>query len=323
MSDGYMHVSMNKIPVHIISGFLGAGKTTAILQLLKSKNAEEEWAIVVNEFGRVAIDGQTLRSSSQKAEVFDIAGGCICCTAKVYLSENLDAITESGDYDRIIIEPSGLGGIDMVAEIVGSKPVLELKPVICMVDLLTAGIRKIQMIPVYRQQINKSDIIVFTKTDLIADEAESEELVRNFYAQFPDAYVYNPSVIDAALLNAVPERKDSLSKQRILLFANGFESDKAIQADNYSKKSCIFDAVVRFEAQKLRKWLQQHPEILRAKGYFCDKDGWKLLNYTLTHCHFETCETRLQNELVIIAEKNYSSDKEVIDYETALLQISN
>jgi G3E family GTPase len=310
---------MNKIPVHVISGFLGAGKTTAIIQLLKQKRADEQWAIVVNEFGRIAIDGQTLRSSSQKAEVFDITGGCICCSAKVYLGENLDAIIGSGVYNRIIIEPSGLGGIDMVAEIVGSKPVLELKPVICMVDLLTAGIRKIQMIPVYRQQIIKSDIIVFTKTDLITDEKEFDELVRNFNVHFPDAYVYTQSaLIDSELLNEIPEKKALQSKQRIFHFNKGNDTDKAIQADNYFKKSCIFDAVVQFDAQKLKKWLQQHPEILRAKGYFRDKDGWKLLNYTLTHCHFEICESRLKSELVIIAEKS-----ETFDYEAALFQISN
>lgn len=315
---------MNKIPVHIISGFLGAGKTTAILQLLKSKNAEEEWAIVVNEFGRIAIDGQTLRSSSQKAEVFDITGGCICCSAKVYLSENLDAIIESGVYNRIIIEPSGLGGIDMVAEIAGSKPVLELKPVICMVDLLTAGIRKILMIPVYRQQIYKSDIIVFTKTDLITDSHEFDELVGSFFAQFPDAYVYNHAASNnSELLYEIPENKNLHTKQRFFRLDRGNDADKAIQAENYYKKSCIFDATVKFDAQMLKKWLQHQPEILRAKGYFCDKDGWKLLNYTLTHCHFENCKSRLKSELVIIAEKGNVFDKEMIDYEKALLQISN
>ena len=64
---------MKKIPVNIISGFLGSGKTTAIIKLLGHKNAGEQWAIIVNEFGKISIDCQTLSSSSPSGTVYDIS----------------------------------------------------------------------------------------------------------------------------------------------------------------------------------------------------------------------------------------------------------
>jgi len=66
------------IPTNLISGFLGAGKTTAILHLLRQKPADERWAVLVNEFGEIGVDGALLGNPD---EVFirEVAGGCICC----------------------------------------------------------------------------------------------------------------------------------------------------------------------------------------------------------------------------------------------------
>lgn len=127
---------MEKIPVNIISGFLGSGKTTAIIKILGQKTTNEQWAVIINEFGKVSIDSQTLRSSSSNAGmIFEVSGGCICCSAKGYFLENLEKIVRSGNYTRIIIEPSGLGGIELVSEIVGANHAFRLMPAICLVDI--------------------------------------------------------------------------------------------------------------------------------------------------------------------------------------------
>ena len=68
------------IPVHIISGFLGVGKTTAIRHAFHYRPENEKWAVLVNEFGEVGLDGLTL-DSDEGYVVKEIAGGCICCTA--------------------------------------------------------------------------------------------------------------------------------------------------------------------------------------------------------------------------------------------------
>ncbi|MFO0103106.1 MAG: GTP-binding protein, partial [Betaproteobacteria bacterium] len=77
-----------QVPVTVLTGFLGAGKTTLIRHLLSGRPANERWAVIVNEFGIVGIDGTALaaaRSGSTTVELREVAGGCICCAANVPL----------------------------------------------------------------------------------------------------------------------------------------------------------------------------------------------------------------------------------------------
>ncbi|MCX6309669.1 MAG: hypothetical protein NTY32_12870 [Bacteroidia bacterium] len=288
---------MEKIPVHIISGFLGAGKTTTIIELFRQKTTEESWAVIINEFGKIPIDSQTLRASSPSGTVFDIAGGCICCTAKGYLNERLEEIIQSGLYSRILIEPSGLGGIDMVSEMVETKNTLFLKPVICLVDVTGIEIPRLQRNPVYQRQITRSDVVVFTKTDLIESESKRYELIQHFNATFPQANIDRKFSIEPTLLDldfSVKETK-RLGKAFTLF-------DPTLSATNYLQKNCIFKADTILDTEKIKRMLLKHTSIIRAKGYLRTELGWMLLNYTLTDCHFERCNTCAQNEIVLIYE---------------------
>jgi len=175
---------MYKIPVHIISGFLGAGKTTAIIRILSRKPAGENWAIIINEFGKISIDGQTLQSESAEGSVFEITGGCICCSAKGYFQENLEKITLQNRFHRIIIEPSGLGGIDHITELVRKHPALQLMPVVCIVDIAMTRHPRLKMLPIYKAQVQQADLILFSKTELVG-ENELIELADQFSADFP------------------------------------------------------------------------------------------------------------------------------------------
>ena len=75
---------ISNVPTNIITGFLGAGKTTAILHLLQHKPANERWAVLVNEFGEIGVDGSLFQGQfSQEHGVYikEVPGGCMCCTA--------------------------------------------------------------------------------------------------------------------------------------------------------------------------------------------------------------------------------------------------
>jgi len=181
---------MKITPVNIISGFLGSGKTTVIIKLLWQKPDDKQWAIIINEFGKVSIDSQTLRSSSDSGNIFEISGGCICCSAKGYFQENLETIIKSGNYDRIIIEPSGLGGIEMVSEIVSANSNLNLMPVISLVDIACVENTRLQLNPIYRKQISKADIIVFSKCDLLTNSEAQNRLTEKFKSLFPEKLHY-------------------------------------------------------------------------------------------------------------------------------------
>jgi len=288
---------MEKIPVNIITGFLGAGKTTAIILLLNQKTTDEQWAVIINEFGKISIDSQTLKSSSNKGNIYDISGGCICCSAKGYFNENLTEIINSGNCSRIIIEPSGLGGIEMVSEIVDSNPNLMLMPKICLVDIILSENTRIQQLPVCRFQIIKSDIIIFTKCDLLEDKFRELELKSKFDELNPGKEIREYSDI-SMLINGLAAVSKQNNHFRLVISAN-----KELENDNYQKKMFVFDSDTAFEPKKLTDIFSKYPEILRVKGHIRFKNNWILINYTLTNSNYELCDIMLQNEIVVITEK--------------------
>ena len=95
------------IRTHLITGFLGVGKTTAILHLLQHKPAHEKWAVLVNEFGEVGVDGAIL--AAQGAVVKEVPGGCLCCVSGLPFQMGLNMLIAREKPDVLLIEPTGLG----------------------------------------------------------------------------------------------------------------------------------------------------------------------------------------------------------------------
>jgi G3E family GTPase len=286
--------SIEMIPVNIITGFLGAGKTTTIIKILNQKTTNEQWAVIINEFGKISIDSQTLRSSSEAGKVFDISGGCICCSAKGYFHENLTEIIQTGKYSRIIIEPSGLGGIDMVSEIIHTNANLILMPRICLVDILLVENLRLQKLPIYRMQITKSEIIIFTKSDLLNDKLQELVLIKKFNDLYPNKNIQDFSTISTLIYEGATVNQTKNGFQLVTL------ENKNLDDSNYQKKIFTFQAETVFDIEKLASIFVKHPEILRAKGYIRAKNNWKLMNYTLSACNFEVSTTKPRTDLVLI-----------------------
>lgn len=108
------------VPTNIITGFLGVGKTSSLLHLLKQKPANERWAILINEFGEIGIDGSLVNGSRNKApnnnasnekRVFirEVPGGCMCCAAGLPMQIALNQLLAESKPNRLLIEPTGLG----------------------------------------------------------------------------------------------------------------------------------------------------------------------------------------------------------------------
>ena len=105
---------IKNIPCTLVTGFLGAGKTTVINQLLSSKHADERWALLINEFGRIGIDGALLASAQDdnadagSIAIREVSGGCICCTSQLPLQIAISRLLSDHRPQRLIIEPTGL-----------------------------------------------------------------------------------------------------------------------------------------------------------------------------------------------------------------------
>ncbi|WP_087021099.1 CobW family GTP-binding protein [Thaumasiovibrio subtropicus] len=157
---------MNKIPTNIITGFLGSGKTTAILDLLSKKPKNENWAVLVNEFGQVGIDGAFL--SEQGALIKEVPGGCMCCVAGLPMSVGLNALIEQTP-DRIILEPTGLGHPQKILDKLRSDSFsnyLDMRATIALVDPRNLGDTQYTSNDNFQAQLALADIIVGNKADL-------------------------------------------------------------------------------------------------------------------------------------------------------------
>ncbi|MGR5546982.1 CobW family GTP-binding protein [Vibrio sp. PNB22_2_2] len=156
----------NRVPTSILTGFLGVGKTTTILNLLKNKPENENWAVLVNEFGEIGIDGALM--TDQGALIKEVPGGCMCCTAGVPMSVGITALLRQKP-DRLLIEPTGLGHPKQVVATLTSEqylPYVDLKATIALVDPRNLSNEKYLSNQNFVDQLDSSDVVIGSKVDL-------------------------------------------------------------------------------------------------------------------------------------------------------------
>lgn len=157
--------------VDIISGFLGAGKTTFIKQLVSSVFQGEKIVLIENEFGEIGIDGGFLKEAG--IEITEMNSGCICCTLVGDFSTALKKVVEEYHPDRILIEPSGVGKLSDVAkavEAVREQAEIVLNSRITVVDGKKAKLYMKNFGEFYNNQIEHATTIVLSRTQMMTEE---------------------------------------------------------------------------------------------------------------------------------------------------------
>jgi len=165
------------VATNIITGFLGVGKTSAILHLLKSKPAEERWAVLVNEFGEIGVDASMIEgrySQSQGVFIKEVPGGCMCCAAGLPMQIALNQLLSRARPDRLLIEPTGLGHPKEVLQVLSAnynRETLSLEKTVTLVDARNLVDKRYTQHDTFNQQIAVADIVIGNKLDLYqADE---------------------------------------------------------------------------------------------------------------------------------------------------------
>lgn len=166
------------INTNIITGFLGVGKTTLISQLLAHKPKDEVWAVLVNEFGEIGIDGGLLNatvgdnhasesSKKQPAVVIkEVPGGCLCCVSGLPTQVAINQLIQQTKPDRLLIEPTGLGHPAEIAKLLTSEyyqHVIKLQTSICLVDARKVGDPRYQNHDTFTQQLQLADVLLANK----------------------------------------------------------------------------------------------------------------------------------------------------------------
>lgn len=296
---------MHKIPVTVVTGFLGSGKTTLVRRLLQN-NQGRRIAVLVNEFGEVGIDGELLRScqicdgekdSVANASIVELANGCLCCTVQEEFLPTMQELLKRRDQiDCIVIETSGLalpkplvqafrwpeirtgatvdGVITVVdgdalgrGQIVGDLEALEAQRLAD--DSLE---HETPIEDLFEDQLACADMVLLTKTDLMAPDSQSK-VKRWLQQQVPQGVRIVPchqgNVNSDLLLGFNAAVEDSLHR-RPSHHDHGEDHDH----DEAINSICVeidqaFDPVVLIE--RLRQLVQEQ-EIYRIKGFVAVPD---------------------------------------------------
>ena len=174
--------STKRIPVTILTGFLGAGKTTLLNYILKEQHGYK-FAIIVNEIGKIGIDGQLVENA--KEEIVEVSNGCLCCTVRKDLVKGVQNLIKRGGFDYLLIETTGIADPGPVAQTFLNIPQLQqhvqLDSIITVVDAEQIE-RQMLDVDTAREQIVMADFLLINKTDLVDEthlqkiEAKAREL---------------------------------------------------------------------------------------------------------------------------------------------------
>lgn len=266
---------MTPIPANLITGFLGVGKTTAVLDLLKRKDPGEKWAVLVNEYGTVSIDDAFIEGEAvDGVSVRSVAGGCFCCTTAPMLPVALHFLLQDMRPDRLLIETSGLGHpaalVDTLRKNYADR--IELRATVGIVtpsDFAAPGM--IDSNPVFRDQVQLSDVLVLNKLD-----TATPELVADFQ-QWANG-LFPPKLLVAATEQGRLEEGwlDLMVSREVE--ASAGESHALASASRLTARGWIIPPETVFDEDRLLAVLGNRHEITRLKGVFHCENGWIAVN---------------------------------------------
>tara|TARA_R110001583_G_scaffold69341_1_gene196654 strand:+ start:299 stop:1261 length:963 start_codon:yes stop_codon:yes gene_type:complete len=261
---------MSKIPVTVITGFLGAGKTSLLNQLIKN-HKDKKFVIIENEFGEENIDSE-LVANFENEDLFELSDGCICCNLNTELFlvlENL--IKNNHSFNHLLIETTGIADPgNILASFItdpGIKAKFELDSVICLIDAANAE-KDLKKEEVLNKQIAISDTLILNKIDLSNDKAIAQ-LHSKIREINPTSNIHQAiqSKLDVELLDVYAYNPKHI--YQFLFSVDGIEN-KNKKHDHNIENFC-FKSKLAFNQMKLGGWLDAFLQfnsdtIYRVKG---------------------------------------------------------
>lgn len=201
--------------IDIISGFLGAGKTTFIKQLLKEAISGEKVVLIENEFGEIGIDGGFLRDAG--IEIREMNSGCICCSLVGDFGKSLEEVLTKYHPDRVIIEPSGVGKLSDVMKAVrdvASEIEVMLNSAVTVVDVNKCRMYMKNFGEFFNNQIENAGTIILSRTDIAgADKVKAAvAMLREHNAEANIVTTPCGQLTGAQLLEII-EKKDDMAEE--------------------------------------------------------------------------------------------------------------
>lgn len=283
----------------IISGFLGAGKTTFIKEMIKKTG--KQFAIMENEYGEVGVDGRLLEevNNENTLNIYELTEGCICCSIKADFSNSVLTIANTIDPEYLIVEPTGVGKLSAIIENIKKityEKIQLLKPVtIVDVNNITKNIEKYP--DIYIDQIKNSEKIIISKCEgkskqeieEIKNELEkvskSAKITDEHYSKFDKTYFDEILKDYLVKSDTIQEEYDEThldnigiqdiyldNEQKLIPFLNGLISGVfgyIVRAKGYLKCN---NAYLRFDVVDDRYYIQGIDDVEDSRAVFIGKN---------------------------------------------------
>ena len=283
--------SLEKIPVTILTGFLGAGKTTLIRNLIL-KNKSKKLAVIINEFGDLGVDGEIVKQCSDETcpeeNILELANGCICCTVADDFIPTMKSLLE-GQYipEHILIETSGLAlpkpllkafewpeirsrlTVDSVLAVVDAEAVVngifapQMSNELEEKQNQTYVEHETPLSEVFEDQINCSDVVLLTKPDLVKNISDARNIIiKEMERNVPILEVQNGDIGADVILGVNAAAETDLDNRRS--HHDGFDDH---EHDDFDTFSITVPKILDVESFKLvLETLIRENDILRIKG---------------------------------------------------------
>ncbi len=294
--------------IDIISGFLGAGKTTLIKKLIESDLKKERLAIIENEFGEVSIDGDLLKGTN--IDMKEISSGCICCSLVGDFKEAIKEIVKKYSPDRILIEPSGVAKLSDIIKSCKEIENIKIDNIYTVIDVLNYNSYLNNFGEFYKDQIKKAEIIIASRRD--NNEKYIGEIVKSIKKLNKECNIITAPLDEFEGNDILNICKKEISNK--VEFNRGISYQKVGIVHKNNKASNVFNSwgieTKKFVSKsKLRSIFiekisdNDYGNILRGKGVVqLDEGRWVEFHYTPGSFQMNAIASQKVGKIAIIGE---------------------